>query len=450
MIEDAAILPPHSVEAEQAVLGSMLLDKDACLDALERLRAEDFYREVHRVIFDVIRGMVNRRIEIDSVTLKEELTRINKLETVGGVSYIAGLTNAVPTAANLRYYADIVAEKSMLRQIGALCADTARDATGEKKPAVELLMDLQARADGIQIFKSDRDPVPLLDLSMAAVDRVEEQAKTPGRYSGLRTGLHDLDPLLSGFQRGDLIVLAGRPSMGKSALLQRFIQGVAEEEPDAGAILWSSLEMSREQITMRWLCSVARVNLSYVRNGTLTEEERDRIGRAMTRLSPLKVFIDDSPAQTVMEIRAKARRIKNRHGLAMIGIDYLGLMGVEGKAERRDLEIGILTRGLKAIAKEFNCPVIALCQLNRAVEARQSKIPTLADLRESGNIEQDADVVMFVYRDEYYCREKRPGEADVIIAKQRNGPCDTVTLSFAGQYTAFESLEWKHSVGVSA
>lgn len=449
MIEDA-ILPPHNIEAEQAVLGSMLLDEDACLDGLDLLRTDDFYREAHRLIFDAIRDMATKRIEIDSVTLKEELRQRNQLESVGGISYIAGLTNAVPTAANLRYYADIVAEKSRLRQIGTLCAEAARDAAGEHKASLDLLMEIQSRADGIRIFNQDRDPVLLMDLSMETIDRLEEQAKTPGKYTGLRTGLYDLDPLTGGFQRGDLIVLAGRPSMGKTALLQRFIQGVAEEEPDAGAIFWSSLEMSREQITLRWLCSVARVDLSHIRIGALTEEERDRIASAMARLSPLRVFIDDSPAQTVMEIRTKARRIKNKHGLALIGIDYLGLMGGDGKAERRDLEIGAITRGLKAMAKEFNCPVIALCQLNRAVEVRTSKIPTLADLRESGNIEQDADVVMFVYREEYYFPDKRPGEADLVIAKQRNGPCDTVALSFIKKYAAFESLAWKQSVGVSA
>jgi replicative DNA helicase len=447
------ILPPQSIEAERAVLGSMLLDKDALLDGVDMLFRDAFYREAHALLFDAISDMAAARVEVDLVTLNEELTKRKLLETIGGTSYLTGLVNSVPTAANLKYYAEIVTEKYRLRQLGTVCADVARDAAGEKKGSIDLLMDLQARADAIHLFKQGRDPAELLDVSRSAMDVIEDQSKNQRRFTGLRTGLPDVDAVTGGLQRGNLIILAGRPSMGKSALLQRLVQGVAECQPGAGAVLWSSLEMSREQIGQRWLCSLGKVDSNDIRIGRVSGEDVDRAHNALQRLMRLQnaVYIDDSPGQTVMEIRSKARRIKNRHGkMALIAVDYLQLMGGDKAAERRDLEIGAISRGLKGMAIEFDCPVLALSQLNRAVEGRQDKRPTLADLRESGSLEQDADVVAFVYREEYYFPEKRPGEADLIIAKQRDGPCDTVALSFAKKYAAFESLEWKQPMGVSA
>lgn len=438
-------IPPTNIDAERAVLGCMLISEEAKMDGLELLREEDFSRGAHRDIFTVIREMTARRVEIDSVTMMEELRARGILDQIGGISYVSGLTVTVPTAANLRYYADIVREKSILRQIGTLCDDINQKAASEEFKGADLLGELQSRADTISVARRGQEPVSLLDLSMRTLDDVDKMSKTPGQFTGLQTGLYDFDTMTGGLQRGDLVIIAGRPSMGKSALVQRIVQGVAEREPDAGAILWASLEMSQEQIGQRWLCTVGQVDSSHIRIGRISEEEMKRLDGAMKRLSLLtQVYIDDSPGQTVAEIRAKARRLKNKHGLALVAVDYLQLMGGgPRKAERRDLEVGEMSRGLKALAREMDCVVVALSQLNRAVEARQKKEPTLADLRESGSLEQDADVVAFVYREEHYFPGKRKGEADLIIAKQRTGPCDTVRLSFTKQFTAFESLAWR-------
>lgn len=432
-------LPPCNVEAEQSVLGAMLLDSEAVITAAEVLRWEDFYQENHQHIFKIMLDLSNSGIACDLVTVSEALNQDGKLEVVGGVGYLSDLASAVPSTANVEYYAHIVAEKSLLRQLireanriiehSYAAAD---DATTILDRAERAILDVAQRRSG-------QDFLPIRDVLIEAFDRIEYLSQNQGVIPGIPTGFRDLDRLTSGLQPSDFVVVAARPSMGKTSLCLNIAQHVALNEGQPVALF--SLEMSKEQLVQRLLSAEARIPGQKLRTGNLDEEDWPRLVAAMGTLSEVPIFIDDSPALTAMDIRAKTRRLVQEQGPGLVIIDYLQLIAGHGRGDSRQQEISEISRSLKALAREVKCPVVALSQLSRAVEQRQDKRPVLSDLRESGAIEQDADLVAFIYRDEYYNpdSEKR-GIAEVIVAKQRNGPTGVVQLAFLHDYTLFHDL----------
>lgn len=432
-------LPPCNVEAEQSVLGSMLLDGEAVITATEILRAEDFYQENHQQIFKVMLDLSNRGVACDLVTVSEALHQEGKLELIGGIGYLSDLASSVPSTANVEYYARIVQEKSLLRQLireanriiehSYAAAD---DATTILDQAEKAILDVAQRRMG-------QDFLPIRDALVEAFDRIEYLAQNQGVIPGIPTGFRDLDRLTTGFQPSDFIVVAARPSMGKTSLCLNIAQHVALYHQKPVALF--SLEMSREQLVQRLLSAEARIPSQKLRTGALDEEDWPRLVAAMGRLSEVPIFIDDSAAPTVMDIRAKTRRLVQEQGPGLVIIDYLQLIAGHGRSESRQQEISEISRALKALAREVKCPVVALSQLSRAVEQRQDKRPVLSDLRESGAIEQDADLVAFIYRDEYYNPEsEKKGIAEVIVAKQRNGPTGVAQLAFLPDYTLFHDL----------
>ncbi|MGI6129106.1 MAG: replicative DNA helicase [bacterium] len=432
-------LPPCNVEAEQSVLGAMLLDSEAVITATEILRTEDLYQENHQLIFKVMQDLSLRGIACDLVTVSEALHQEGKLEQVGGVGYLSDLASAVPSTSNVEYYARIVEEKSLLRQLireanriiehSYAAAD---DATAILDQAEKAILDVAQRRSG-------QDFLPIRDALVDAFDRIEYLAQNQGGIPGIPTGFRDLDRLTTGLQPSDFIVVAARPSMGKTSLCLNIAQHVAINHNKPVALF--SLEMSREQLVQRLLSAEARIEGQKLRTGTLDEDDWPRLVAAMGRLSEVPIFIDDSAALTAMDIRAKTRRLVQEQGPGLVIIDYLQLIAGHGRGDSRQQEISEISRALKALAREVKCPVVALSQLSRAVEQRQDKRPVLSDLRESGAIEQDADLVAFIYRDEYYNpdSEKR-GIAEVIVAKQRNGPTGVVQLAFLNDYTLFHDL----------
>lgn len=429
-------IPPNSLEAEQSVLGAMLLDKEAISTAAEILQGEDFYREVHHEIFQAIVSIYNDGEPVDLITLTDRLKSRNTIEAVGGITYLTQLMNVVPTTHNIAYYAKIVEEKSLLRklikssnEIISKCYDNSQD------PA-SIVDDAEKGIFNISLSRSTQGFVPIKKILTSNFDRIEELYLNKGKITGIPTGFADLDAKLSGLQKSDLVLIASRPSMGKSSFMMNIVQNASVKEKYPTAIF--SLEMSKEQLSQRLLCSEALIDAHRLRTGDITEDEWIKLARAMGILSDKPIFIDDTPAITVTEMRAKCRRLKIEHGLGMVLVDYLQLMQNIGKYESRQQEISNISRSLKALAKELEVPVVALSQLSRAPEMRADHRPILSDLRESGAIEQDADVVMFLYRDEYYnpdTEKKNIGE--VIIAKQRNGPTGTVELVWLGQFTKF-------------
>ncbi|NLG85844.1 MAG: replicative DNA helicase [Firmicutes bacterium] len=432
-------LPPCNVEAEQSVLGSMLLDGEAVITATEILRAEDFYQENHQQIFKVMLDLSNRGVACDLVTVSEALHQEGKLELIGGIGYLSDLASAVPSTANVEHYARIVQEKSLLRQLireanriiehSYAAAD---DATTILDQAEKAILDVAQRRMG-------QDFLPIRDALVEAFDRIEYLAQNQGVIPGIPTGFRDLDRLTTGLQPSDFIVVAARPSMGKTSLCLNIAQHVALYHQKPVALF--SLEMSREQLVQRLLSAEARIPSQKLRTGALDEEDWPRLVAAMGRLSEVPIFIDDSAAPTVMDIRAKTRRLVQEQGPGLVIIDYLQLIAGHGRSESRQQEISEISRALKALAREVKCPVVALSQLSRAVEQRQDKRPVLSDLRESGAIEQDADLVAFIYRDEYYNPEsEKKGIAEVIVAKQRNGPTGVAQLAFLPDYTLFHDL----------
>ena len=442
-------LPPHSVEAEQAVLGALLLDAQAWDAVADVVTSEDFYRRDHQVIFGGIAGVVETRGPCDAVTVAEFLERKGQLEEAGGLAYIATLARDTPSSANVRVYADIVRERAVLRALvsaGGEIASSALEASG--RTATELVDEAERAvfaiaekgAKGRAGFQSVKDVLP------GTIDRLDMLHQNPGKLTGVPTGFSEVDRMTAGLQPGDLIIIAGRPSMGKTTLAINIAENAAVGKGVPVAIF--SMEMSAEQLSMRMISSLGRVHQGSLRTGNFNDEDWTRINAAVAQMSEAPIFIDETPALTPTEVRARARRLKREKGLGLIVIDYLQLMQVGGSVENRTAEISEISRGLKALAKEMHCPVIALSQLNRSVEQRAEKKPVMSDLRESGAIEQDADVIMMIYREEVYDQNTpRKGIADIIFTKQRNGPVGEVQLAFMGEYTKFENLATENWVG---
>ncbi|HEB75757.1 MAG TPA: replicative DNA helicase [Nitrospirae bacterium] len=430
-------LPPQNLEAEQSILGAILLDNEALLKSLEVISAEDFYRNTNRLIFNAMVELFEKNEPIDIITLTDHLRTKNQLDAVGGVSYLSSLVNAVPTSANVRYHSKIVKEKALMRSLIRSATEIVTTVYEENLPADDLV-DLAEKT--IFEISDKRIKAPFSKLKEVIKDSfemIEHLYDRKEAITGVPSGFRDLDELTTGFQPGDLIIVGGRPSMGKTAFALNLAQYVGVELNEPVAIF--SLEMSKKQLALRMLCSEAMVDSNSVRKGFIRKEDWHKLTSAAGKLAEAPIFIDDASNTSVLEMRAKARRLKMEHGLSMVIVDYLQLMRGRGNFERREQEISEISRSLKALAKELDLPVIALSQLNRGVELRQDKRPTLADLRESGAIEQDADVIIFLYRDEVYSKNNssNKGKAEIIIAKQRNGPTATVYLTYLSHSTRF-------------
>jgi len=435
-------VPPHSIEAEQSVLGGLLLDNEAWLEVAERVIEDDFYRRDHREIFRAIESLANVGKPYDVVTLTEWLQQHELLDSVGGLIYLAELSENTPSAANIAAYADIVRERSVLRSLVRAGTDIADSGyRTEGRPADELLDQAERMVFAIADHESrgKRGFRKVKELLVDALDRIDQLFQRDNPITGVATGYYEIDAMTSGLQPSDLVVIAGRPSMGKTALALNIAQHAAIKESLSVAIF--SMEMPSEQLAMRMLSSLGRIDQHKIRTGKLADDDWPRLTHAVSILSEVNMFIDDTPALSPGEIRARCRRLAREHGLGLIVVDYLQLMQVRGSNENRATEISEISRSLKALAKELSVPVLALSQLNRSLEQRQDKRPVMSDLRESGAIEQDADVIMFIYRDEVYDEDSADkGIAEIIIAKQRNGPIGVRKLRFFGEYTLFENL----------
>lgn len=438
LVEELQKIPPQQIEAEQSLLGGILIDSDGLPTVLEILKGDEFYRDAHGIIFRAFQDLFERNEPIDLVTVAEYLASNNQLEAVGGATYLASLAQMVPSSANVGSYARIVNEKALLRRL----IQTANEITSWAYAggrSVDQILDSAESAIFAITEKSLRSTYhPLKDVLKRTVETIENFHEYQG-ISGVPSHFSDLDKMTAGFQRSDLIIIAARPSMGKTAFALNVARNAAlDSQIPVG---FFSLEMSKEQLAMRLLCSEARVDSQKIRSGFLSAQEGTKMIMAATSFSEAPVFIDDTPAISALELRAKARRMMADRGLGMIVVDYLQLMQGRLSSERREQEISEISRSLKALAKELFIPVIALSQLNRKVEERHDKRPQLSDLRESGAIEQDADVILFLYRDEMYNKESNEqGVAEVIIGKQRNGPTGTVKLAYIKSYTRFENL----------
>lgn len=434
-------VPPFSLEAEQSVLGAMFLEREAVLVAAEILQPEDFYRDAHRYIFEAILELEEKGRPADLVTVTETLRQQGRLEDVGGLAYVTTLAQSVPTAANVEYYARIVEEKSILRRLIREATRIVQNSYEATDEAAAILDEAEQAILRISQYRNHSGFFPVKDLISAAYDRIEYLYQNKGGVTGIPTGFKDLDRLTAGLQPSDLIIVAARPAMGKTSFALNIALHVALEAKIPVAIF--SLEMSREQLIMRMLSSEAGIDGQRLRTGFLDEEDWLLLTTAMARLSEAPIYIDDTPNITVMDIRAKARRLVQEQGQALILLDYLQLVNSRRSFESRQQEITEISRGLKALARELQVPVVALSQLSRAVEQRQDKRPVLSDLRESGAIEQDADVVAFIYRDEYYNPDtEKKGIAEIIIGKQRNGPTGLVQLAFLKDSMRFRDLSY--------
>jgi len=440
---DEVRVPPHSVEAEQAVLGGLMLDNRMWDAIADRLVANDFYRRDHQLIFEAIAELAARGEPFDAVTLSEWLERKGLADQTGGLAYLASLVRDTPSAANVRAYAEIVRERSTLRQLITVGGEIAASAYNpEGREAGEILDEAERRVFEIAESRNKTGSgfVPLRDDLGAVIDRLDMLAQNKGQLTGLSTGFTRLDEMTAGLQKGDLIVVAGRPSMGKTTFALNIAENAAFG-PQKAKVGVFSMEMSREQLAFRMVSSLGRVDQTHLRVGNVGDEEWARITAAIEMMKNSHIYIDDTGALTPTEVRARARRLKREHGLDLIVVDYLQLMQVPGTKENRATEISEISRSLKALAKELSVPVIALSQLNRSVEQRQDKKPVMSDLRESGAIEQDADLIMMIYREEVYDKNTtRKGIADIIIAKQRNGEIGEFPLTFLGKYTKFENF----------
>jgi replicative DNA helicase len=440
---DEIRVPPHSIEAEQAVLGGLMLDNRTWDAIADRIIATDFYRRDHQLIFEAIAEQSAKSEPSDAVTLSETLERKGLAEQTGGLAYLAGLVRDTPSAANVRAYADIVRERSTLRQlisVGGEIAASAYDPEGRE--AGEIVDEAERRVFEIAEARNKGRSgfVPLRQDLGKVIDRLDMLAQNKGEITGLSTGFTRLDEMTAGLQKGDLIVIAGRPSMGKTTFALNIAENAAFG-PKKASVGVFSMEMSRESLAFRMVSSLGRVDQTHLRVGNLGDEEWTRITMAIEMMKNSNIHIDDTGALTPTEVRARARRLKREHGLDLIVLDYLQLMQVTGTKENRATEISEISRSLKALAKELDVPLIALSQLNRSVEQRTDKRPVMSDLRESGAIEQDADVIMMIYREEVYDKNTtRKGIADIIIAKQRNGEIGDINLTFLGKYTKFENF----------
>ncbi len=442
-------VPPHSLEAEQAVLGGLMLDNRTWDAIADRLVADDFYRRDHQLIFSGITELAAKGEPSDAVTLSEWLERQGLVDETGGLVYLAGLVRDTPSASNIRAYADIVRERSVLRKLISVGGEIAASAYApEGRPASEIVDDAERRVFEIAEAgkKGSSGFVPLRNELGGLIDRLDMLAQNKGQLTGVSTGFAKLDEMTAGLQKGDLIVIAGRPSMGKTTFALNIAENAAFGPRKAHVGIFS-MEMSREQLAFRMISSLGRVDQSKLRIGQI-DEDWPRVNSAIEQMKHASIYIDDQGALTPTDVRARARRLKREHGLDMIVLDYLQLMQVAGNTENRATEISEISRSLKALAKELAIPVIALSQLNRSVEQRTDKRPVMSDLRESGAIEQDADVIMMIYREEVYDKNTtRKGIADIIITKQRNGEIGDIQLTFLGKYTKFENLAPESSYG---
>lgn len=435
-------LPPHSVEAEQSILGGLMLDNSGWDRIADLLHGGDFYRRDHQLIFEAIGALSEKSIPSDAVTVSEHLEKCSQLDDAGGLAYIASLARDTPSAANIKAYAEIVRERSMLRELIRVGGEIAGSAhANDGRGAADLVDEAERKVFEIaeRGQRAGTGFIGLRKILPGVIDRLDELSHSEGDITGVATGFQKFDALTAGLHGGELIIIAGRPSMGKTTLAMNIAENAAIAGKVPTAIF--SMEMSAEQLAFRMIGSIGRVNQSNLRTGRFSDEDWTRINSAVAIMSQAPIFIDDTPALSPTEIRARTRRLKREHGLGLIVVDYLQLMGISGTRENRATEISEISRSLKALAKELNLPIVALSQLNRGVEQRTDKRPVMSDLRESGAIEQDADLIAFIYREEVYDPDTpRKGVADIIIAKQRNGPIGDFHLTFLGEYTRFENL----------
>jgi replicative DNA helicase len=451
-------IPPQSLEGEQAVLGSMLIERAAIEKAAEILRPEDFYRDAHRVIFEAILSLVDRDEPVDLLTVREQLQLQDVLENIGGATYLLQLTNAVPSAANVEYYSQIVEERAILRRLIDASNQISALAHGEYEDIGDVVDRAERAVFGVAQRRMGSYFTAMRPLVTTVFEQIEQRSENASHVTGVETPFTDLNWMTAGFQPSDLIIVAARPSMGKTSLVLGIGQHVALKKGQPVAVF--SLEMSKEQLCIRMICSEARVDAHRLRTGTLVNDDWPRVGQTCATLADAPIFIDDSPDCSALEMRAKCRRLMAEHGLGLIIVDYLQLMRGHRKTDNRTQEIAEIARSLKSLARELKVPVIALSQLSRAVEQRPDKRPMLSDLRESGSIEAEADVVVFIYRDAYYKMkesvnaeteeadkeerrrrgEDKVEEAELIIAKQRNGPTGKVSVAFHPQYARFDNL----------
>lgn len=437
-------IPPQNLEAEQAVLGSTMLEKEAVYAVLEIIQPQDFYKDSNQLIFEAVQRLAERNEPVDLITITDELRTLGNLEKAGGVTYLATVANSVPSAANVEYYARIVAEKSLLRKlikasskISALCFEEQEDPVSLLDQAERLILSISGGSGKGNIAS-------IRSVLLETLNKIESLYLQNTSVTGVASHYHALDRFTSGWQKSDLIILAARPAMGKTSLCLNIAQNVAVKDNLPVAVF--SLEMSKEQLVQRMLCAEAMVDAQKLRNGRLTEEDWVRLTNAVAPLSNAPVYIDDTPGITVMELRSKTRKLKAEKGLGLVVIDYLQLMQGNKRTDNRQQEISEISRSLKALARELDVPIIALSQLSRAVEQGNEKRPSLSHLRESGALEQDADLVMFIYRDEYYNPEsEKKNIAEVIIAKHRHGPVGSVELGFIKEYTKFVNLDKVHT-----
>lgn len=435
-------VPPHSKEAEQAVLGALMLDGEAWDKIVDRLVVDDFYHKQHRIIFEGIARLARKDQPFDSVTLAETLKAQHQLDGCGGEVYLFEIANATPSAANVTAYADIVRERALLRQLVTIGTDMIEMGYDPRDQEAKTILD---RTESM-IFKIaeqrqvTQGPEGLGSIMTRTTDQIDTLCQNKGQVTGLKSGFVDLDKMTSGFQPSDLVIVAARPSMGKTVLGMNIAEHAAINGKKP--VIVFSLEMTSEALGMRMISSLGRINQQRLRSGNLNDDDWPRLTSAVSMLSEAPMFIDDTPGLTAVEMRARARRVARRHGqLGMILVDYLQLMQGSGQRENRTLEISEISRMLKLLAKEMECPVVALSQLNRSLEQRQDKRPVMSDLRESGAIEQDADLILFIYRDEVYNPDSvDKGTAEIIIAKQRNGPIGRVRMAFMGEFTRFDNL----------
>ena len=432
-------LPPQNIEAEQSILGGILIENDALNTVVEFLKTSDFYRETHQKIFQCMIALSEKSEPLDLITITNELKKSKELESIGGASYLASLVESVPTAANIAYYAKIVKEKSILRKLISTATEIVTQSYHEGKDLEDFLDDAEQAIFRISEHRVKPAFFPIKEIVKESFKVIEKLYEKKELITGVPSGFKDLDRKTAGFQNAELIIVAGRPSMGKTALCLNIAQHASINAKVPTAMF--SLEMAKEQLAIRMLCSEARVDSPRLRSGFLSESDWPKLTMAAGALSDAPIFIDDTPAISVLELRAKARRLQADRGLGLVIIDYLQLMRGRSGMERREQEISEISRSLKALAKELNIPVIAISQLSRKAEDRPGRQPQLSDLRESGAIEQDADVIIFIYRDEVYNPDSdRKGTAEVIIGKQRNGPTGKVDLSFISEFTTFKDL----------
>jgi replicative DNA helicase len=440
-VETLLKIPPHSIEAERSVLGGLMLDENAWDTIAGIVSADDFYRGDHRIIFRCMYDLVEQNKPLDIITISESLDSVNELENVGGLAYISELANATPTASNIRAYADIVQERATVRKLISAAHEIADSGFNPQgRDSATLIDQAESKVFKIGDERPNRGgPQSIRPLLTKAVERIDQLFQTKGALTGVSSGFRDIDDITSGLQKADLIIVAGRPSMGKTSFMMNIAESavISEGKP----VLIFSLEMPSDSLILRMLSSLGRIDQGKIRTGQLGDDDWPRLTSAVTLLNDKPLFVDDTPALSPNEIRSRARRVAREYGqLGMIVVDYLQLMQITGGSENRAGEISEISRSLKAIAKEFNCPLIAGSQLNRSLEQRPDKRPIMSDLRESGAIEQDADVIVAVYRDEVYHDDAEKGLAEIIILKQRNGPIGRKKLAFVGQYTKFEDL----------